>query len=161
MSPLRAKGPFALIALILVFLAPSAGCGSDSPPPESEASADPVNRPQVCWGPDAIATGLGEPAGSVYAPWRRRSIAPGWIGDGKLRYYIRGSVMLNLEHDWREILRGGGDGAEEVVAAGREAAAQLVANPSLLRRPATLRETFAEAQAMATEFGFSFCTLDD
>ena len=56
------------------------------------------------------------------------------------------------------MLEGGGDGADLVVAQGRKAASALLANPSLFRRPATLRATFADAQASATRFGFSTCT---
>ncbi|UJA19364.1 hypothetical protein HJD18_03510 [Thermoleophilia bacterium SCSIO 60948] len=159
MSAVRRHGRIGS-ALTLALCVLLAGCESQGAPPAPQASTQPVYRLQVCWGPNALATNLGEPAGSVYGPWRRRSIEPAWFGEAELRHSIRGSVLLMLRHDWRELLEGGASGAEQVVAEGREAAADLLANPSVFRRRGTLRDTFAEAQATATELGFSTCTLN-
>ena len=120
--------------------------GSDAGEPVAAAGEEPVNKPQVCFEPEALVVLGGKRLGAVVA------VAEGGppVRSGELTQLVDGAFVPSLNQRLRE-LGASGDEAHETIAAAQEGLERVEAEPALLLDDDGLEEAFADAQAAAED----------
>jgi len=137
-----------LVAALSAVALAACGTGDDGSEADEPVAAgeEPVNKPQVCFEPEALVVLGGKRLGAVVA------VAEGGppVRSDELTELVDAAFVPSLNQRLYE-LGASGDEARETIAAAQVGIERVEAEPALLLDEDRLEETFADAQAAAED----------